>query len=227
MADEASKTKDLFGQLEKAVFKGKGIDIGCGPDPILPDVKRFDQNDGDANRISEYVHEQFDFVFSSHCLEHMHDPYAALKEWWKLVKEGGYLYVTVPEEDLYEQGHWPSIYNSDHKHTFTMYKDKSWSPVSVNVLDLVRSLPDAQVIKVELQDYGYDYTLKDVDQTFCKDAMAQICFVLCKGNPDKQIDRPRSFITQPRKHFFYIRREGKRVKLYFGSKKLFSLRVKK
>lgn len=219
MAAEATKTKDLFGQLEKAIFKGKGIDIGCGPDPIFPHVKRFDQNDGDANHITDYVKEQFDFVFSSHCLEHMYDPYAALKEWWKLVKEGGYLYVTVPEEDLYEQGHWPSIYNSDHKHTFTMYKDKSWSPVSVNVLDLVRSLPDAQVIKVELQDYGYDYTQKDVDQTYCNDAMAQICFVLRKGNPEKQIDR----IKKPRKPFFYIKKEPEHLKIYCGSKKILSI----
>ena len=219
MAAEATKTKDLFGQLEKAIFKGKGIDIGCGPDPIFPHVKRFDQNDGDANHITDYVKEQFDFVFSSHCLEHMHDPYAALKEWWKLVKEGGYLYVTVPEEDLYEQGHWPSIYNSDHKHTFTMYKDKSWSPVSVNVLDLVRSLPDAQVIKVELQDYGYDYTQKDVDQTYCNDAMAQICFILRKGNIGKQIDR----IKKPRKPFFYIKKEPEHLKIYCGSKKILSI----
>jgi len=66
-----------------------------------------------------------------------------------------------------------------------------------------------------------------VDQTYCNDAMAQICIVLRKGSPRKQIDRPRSFLMQPKKYFFYLRREGCRLKLYFGSKKLLSVRVRK
>src|SRR5260221_7032838 len=38
---------------------------------------------------------------------------------------------------LYEQGVFPSRFNGDHKSTFTISKASSWSPVSVNVLDLV------------------------------------------------------------------------------------------
>ncbi|MDR2457772.1 MAG: class I SAM-dependent methyltransferase, partial [Clostridiales Family XIII bacterium] len=121
--NEASKTKKKFGQLEQKIFKGEGIDIGCGGDPIYPDAQAFDKEDGDANNISKYVKKQFDYVFSSHCLEHMLDPYHALNEWWKLVKPGGYLFVVVPDEDLYEQGQWPSQYNKDHKYTFTIYKE--------------------------------------------------------------------------------------------------------
>jgi hypothetical protein len=45
----------------------------------------------------------------------MHDPEAALRQWWALVRPGGYLVVVVPHEDLYEQGMWPSAFNSDHK----------------------------------------------------------------------------------------------------------------
>jgi SAM-dependent methyltransferase len=153
---EATKTRKLWGELEKTILTGKGIDIGCGPDPIFPDVYGFDKEAGDANDITKYVHEEFDFVFSSHCLEHMKDPRKAIQEWWNLVRPGGHLFFIVPDEDLYEQGVFPSRFNSDHKATFTISKTKSWSPVSINVLGLVRSLPGAQLVNVALQDVGYD-----------------------------------------------------------------------
>lgn len=154
--NESSKNKKHFGELEWSVLKGKGIDIGCGPDPVTPDVRKFDVDDGDANEITKYVHDTFDYVYASHCLEHMYKPREALLEWWKLVKPGGHLFFFVPDEDLYEQGVFPSQFNSDHKATFTISKAKSWSPISVNVLDLALSLPEGQLLSLELQDYNYD-----------------------------------------------------------------------
>jgi SAM-dependent methyltransferase len=154
--DETSKTKKIWGELEKTLLRGDGIDIGCGPDPVTPTVRRFDVEDGDANHITRYVKDQFDFVFSSHCLEHMHRPREALLEWWRLVKPGGHLLFIVPDEDLYEQGVFPSRFNGDHKATFTVSKARSWSPVSHNVLDLARSLPDSELISLQLHDHGYD-----------------------------------------------------------------------
>src|SRR6185503_6093767 len=136
MATEAAKTKSLWSSEILDLLSGNGIDIGCGIDPITPDAQRFDQEHGDANRISQYVTNQFDFVFSSHCLEHMHDPSPTLQDWFKLVKPGGHLIVLVPDEDLYEQGCFPSLFNSDHKNTFTLSKNKSWSSKSHNVLEL-------------------------------------------------------------------------------------------
>lgn len=156
---ETSKTKKIWTDFERKLLTGRGIDIGCGPDPISPDAVPFDQEQGDANRISEYVKEQFDFVFSSHCLEHMLDPKKAILEWWKLVRPGGVLFVLVPDEDLYEQGFWPSQFNDDHKYTFTISKQKSWSPVSVNVLELIHSLPDGELLSLQLQDTNYDRSL--------------------------------------------------------------------
>lgn len=154
--NETSKTKGIWTHFEKSLISGKGIDIGCGPDPVSPDARRFDLNDGDANEITKYIHEQFDYVFSSHCLEHMHQPTKTILEWWQLVKPGGHLICIVPDEDLYEQGVWPSVRNSDHKATFTISKRQSWSPVSINVLDLVQTLPGGELIKLELQDMGYN-----------------------------------------------------------------------
>ncbi|MBV5346213.1 MAG: methyltransferase domain-containing protein, partial [Rhodoferax sp.] len=75
-----------------------------------------------------------DFVHSSHCLEHMRDVREALKNWIRIVKPGGFLILTVPDEDLYEQGQWPSRFNTDHKWSFTIHKERSTMPSSINVI---------------------------------------------------------------------------------------------
>ncbi|MDQ7059601.1 MAG: methyltransferase domain-containing protein [Sulfurimonas sp.] len=155
MGYEASKTREIMTEDELKLFLGNGIDIGCGLDPIMPTARPFDMDDGDANEITKYVDTKYDYVFSSHCLEHMHNPKNAIKEWWKLVKTNGHLIFTVPDEDLYEQGYFPSLFNYDHKSTFTISKRSSWSDKSHNVLDLVHSLDNHKLIKIELQDLGY------------------------------------------------------------------------
>lgn len=157
--DETSKTKKIWTSFENSILTGHGIDIGCGPDPICSSARSFDVEDGDANEITNYVSEQFDFAYSSHCLEHMRDPRKALRGWWELVKPGGHLFLIIPDEDLYEQGVFPSRFNADHKATFTLSKTKSWSPVSVNVLDMISELPNSQLVSVVLQDQSYDRTM--------------------------------------------------------------------
>ena len=159
LMNECSKSKKYWGVIEKEATRGNGIDIGCGPDPVTPDARRFDLEHGDANVISRHVTGQFDFVYSSHCLEHMLDPKAAILEWWKLVRPGGYLFVVVPDEDLYEQGVFPSRFNDDHKATFTISKSKSWSPASHNVMGLAHTLPCGEIVSLQLQDRGYDRRL--------------------------------------------------------------------
>jgi hypothetical protein len=77
----------------------------------------------------------------------------------------------IPDEDLYEQGIWPSQFNADHKHTFTIYKSKSWSPVSINVLDMLsRSDASIQSLKLlhvttRILPQGYDQTLTAVGES--------------------------------------------------------------
>lgn len=156
---ESSKTRQIWGPVELSILSGSGIDIGCGPDPVTPDCATFDLADGDANEITRSISKQFDFVYSSHCLEHMRDPKGALHQWWRLVKPGGHLFFLVPDEDLYEQGIFPSRFNGDHKSTFTIAKTSSWSPVSVNVMDLVATLPGSKLVSITLQDLNYDRRL--------------------------------------------------------------------
>jgi hypothetical protein len=69
------------------------------------------------------------------------------------------LFVVVPDEDLYEQGVFPSRFNDDHKATFTIAKAKSWSHKSINVLELAQGLPGGKLVRVQLEDRGYDRRL--------------------------------------------------------------------
>ena len=159
--NEASKTLSVISDSHKKLLQGKGIDIGSGPYPVVQNAEPFDVIHGDADNILDYVKQvgEFDFVFSSHCLEHMKDPYKAISDWWRLVKPSGAMIFIVPDEDLYEQGYWPSIFNGDHKHTFTISKMKSWSPVSINVIELVNSLSSKKSSEIYLMDNNYDRSL--------------------------------------------------------------------
>jgi SAM-dependent methyltransferase len=160
--DEARKTNLLRGEaFLRTYLSGKVIDIGAGKDLVCPHAERFDVADGDANTITRHrPREAYDAVHSSHCLEHMHDPAAALAEWWALVRPGGYLVLVVPDEDLYEQGIWPSVFNRDHKHTFRLDKADSWSPVSHDIRQLVAALPGSSIVAAEVQDAHYDHSLR-------------------------------------------------------------------
>lgn len=183
---ESTKTYSQWPGSVRALVTGNIIDIGCGDSPISETATRFDMDDGDANHIPDYVTDKFDFVFSSHCLEHMYDPPKTILDWWELVKPGGSLAFIVPDEDLYEQGIFPSTRNSDHKHTFTISKQSSRSPKSINVLDLAKSLPGGTIFRLILQDHGYDRARvrwglsSSPDQTLEEHTLAQIECVVIK-----------------------------------------------
>jgi len=159
---EASKTNQHRGKdFAQLYLRGDVLDVGAGGDLVCEWARGFDREDGDANVVHQYFPaESFDAVHSSHCLEHMLDPPAALRSWWQLVKPGGFLILVVPDEDLYEQGIWPSAFNDDHKFTFRLDSPLSWSPVSFDVKALCESLDDAEVVSVQRQDINYDRSLQ-------------------------------------------------------------------
>jgi len=126
--------------------------------------------------------ETFDFLHSSHCLEHMVDVRVALKNWVRIIKPGGYLIITVPDEDLYEAGNWPSKFNSDHKHTFTIYKSESWSPVSQNITTLIEELAEDghKVERLQLQNEFWYPQLHGNDQTTLPNTESAIELIIQK-----------------------------------------------
>ena len=156
---ESSKSKRHFSPWELSVLSGKVIDIGAGADTVMPHAIPFDVAHGNANHITEFAPGSFDCVYSSHCLEHMDDPTQTIHNWWSLVKPGGYLFLIVPDEDLYEQGVWPSRFSNEHTHTFTISKKQSWSPKSLNLFDLCRTLESGTIRTLVLNDIGYDRSI--------------------------------------------------------------------
>jgi SAM-dependent methyltransferase len=171
-------------------FVGEGLDIGGKPDPLalykdlfcqIKSVKTWDWEDGDAQFLRGVTDGQYDFVHSSHCLEHLIDPIEGVKNWLRVVREGGFLIITVPDEDMYEQGSFPSTFNLDHKWTFTINKNSSWSNKSINILDLIKNLgSNCEVIKVELLASTYRYSLPRYDQTLTPVAECGIELVIRK-----------------------------------------------
>ena len=169
-------------------FRGDGLDVGSGNDslkrfaklfPLIRSVTDFDLPDGDAQELAKHRDGQFDFLHSSHCLEHVRDPFAALRNWARVVAPGGYLVVLVPDEDLYEQGVWPSSFNADHKHTFTFHKPSSWSPVSVNLTELFARVGDVcEPVRAEQLHTTFLPGLGRVDQTMNPVGESAIEFVL-------------------------------------------------
>jgi SAM-dependent methyltransferase len=176
-------------------FVGRGIDIGAGPDaltqyaelfPLMKSCLAWDVENGDAQHLKSLADESLDFAHSSHCLEHMRDPREALTNWLRVVKPGGYLVVIVPDEDMYEQGVFPSTFNTDHKWTFTLHKMKSWSDKSVNLISLLADFSDrSQICKIEQLDATFRFGLERFDQTLTPVGESAIEFVLRKSTPDE------------------------------------------
>jgi SAM-dependent methyltransferase len=50
---------------------------------------------GEMHRL-EFAEESCDLVWSHHSLEHSHSPLTALREWYRVLRKGGWLAVTVP-----------------------------------------------------------------------------------------------------------------------------------
>ncbi|HEY7232003.1 MAG TPA: class I SAM-dependent methyltransferase [Pseudolabrys sp.] len=174
-ASLSMQRRTLDSRFARRYFVGYGIDVGGGDDslhqfvelfPLIENVFVYDKAQGDAQKLDNVDDAAFDFLFSSHCLEHVYDPVEAMSNWLRVVRSGGHLVICVPDEDLYEQGVWPSTFNADHKTSFTLCKATSWSPVSVNVFDLVAKFCHlARPLSVATIDHAYRYNLPRFDQT--------------------------------------------------------------
>lgn len=129
--------------------RGRGLDVGCGADKIWPhaigvdnridtalfDVKMNPDVTLNATDMSFFATRSFDWVFSSHMLEHCENYPEVLREMFRVIKNDGYLLLYLPHKLFYpnkgEEGA-----NPDHRHDFlpqdiidTMRQIGSWDLV--------------------------------------------------------------------------------------------------
>src|ERR1700751_3924864 len=98
-------------------FVGDGLDVGGGPDslgfyaemfPLMKSCRNWEISDGDGMLLEGQADESVDFVHASHSLEHLKDPTIAMDNWIRVTKKGGHIVILLPDEDMFEQGVWPS-----------------------------------------------------------------------------------------------------------------------
>ena len=88
--------------LHKAVefCRGRGIDIGAGfwpfADATPVDIRR---GLGKAKQLSDFPAGSLDYIFSSHCLEHIENWTGALTEWIYKLKPEGIIFLYLPHPD--------------------------------------------------------------------------------------------------------------------------------
>jgi len=119
--------------------KGEGIDIGAGHWPYCADY--VDNNKKDAHNFKG----EYDYIFSSHCLEHLADPISVLIYWKSKIKAGGVLFLYLPHPDM---GYWLPQNNRKHLHT--------WYPVEM--ANILRDLGFKDVIYSE-RDLNWSFAV--------------------------------------------------------------------
>lgn len=95
-----------------------------------------------------------DTVYSSHCLEHVPNAPAALAEWFRVLRVGGFLVIAVPHQQLYEKKMTlPSTY-AGHNHL------RFYMP-STLLADIEKGLPfgEWRLRGLYDNDMGFDYSL--------------------------------------------------------------------
>jgi SAM-dependent methyltransferase len=186
---KSSIRRSKISKFQNEIFSGEGIDIGSGNDslkknmhlfPKITNIRCWDMPDGDAQYLASINDNTFDFIHSSHCLEHMVDPHAAMTNWLRVCKVGGYLILTVPDETLYEHDMWPSRFNTDHKWSFRLSKTSNL-PKSIYVPDFISQFKGVNLIDCTLIDAGVNYALdKNMDQTLLPNVECAIEIILKK-----------------------------------------------
>jgi len=87
---------------EKALLycSGKGIDVGADEWPLPGSVPVREEKHQNAFSLDAFPDASLDFVFSSHCLEHLRPWKKALRLWIRKLKPGGRLFLYLPHESM-------------------------------------------------------------------------------------------------------------------------------
>ena len=100
----------------KHVCKGIGVDIGCNREEWkFPGAIAIDPALNEYDALN-FPYEDLDYVFSSHCLEHLYNWVEVLDYWTLKLKPGGVLFLYLPD---YSQEYWRRWNNRKHLNIFT------------------------------------------------------------------------------------------------------------
>lgn len=124
----------------KHFCKGVGYDIGCNrKEWAMEGAIPIDLNFPDQWDAFNLPLKQVDYIFSSHCLEHIPSWIDAMDYWYQTLKPGGVLFLYLPH---YDQEYWRPWNNRKHLHVFTpeiiidFMKDRGYN----NILNSERDL---------------------------------------------------------------------------------------
>jgi predicted SAM-dependent methyltransferase len=122
------------------VCVGKGVDVGCARQEwAFPGAYLVDPKIDPAYHATNFPYDDLDYIFSSHCLEHVADWVDVMDYWYSKLKVGGVLFLYLPD---YSQEYWRPWNNRKHKNIFTpdiIYDymvDKGYSSVFKSGVDL-------------------------------------------------------------------------------------------
>ena len=101
----------------KQFCNGVGFDIGCmKKEWALPGSIPIDLSFDDEYHALNLPACQIDYIYSSHCLEHVDDWVEAMDYWHRALDPGGVLFLYLPH---YDQEYWRPWNNRKHKHVLT------------------------------------------------------------------------------------------------------------
>jgi SAM-dependent methyltransferase len=87
-------------ETTKLYCHGKGLDIGPGKWPLKGAIPVENEENQNAYNLNRFEDNSLDFVFSSHCLEHLKRWEDVLSLWIKKLKVGGILFLYLPHESM-------------------------------------------------------------------------------------------------------------------------------
>lgn len=100
--------------------RGRGVDVGASRWPLAGSVPVDLVGGGDAYAlpVADGDVGGWDYIFSSHCLEHLVDPVTALEHWRDRLRPGGVLFLYLPHPLM---TYWLPQNCRKHRHSWEPY----------------------------------------------------------------------------------------------------------
>jgi SAM-dependent methyltransferase len=130
----------------------------------------------------------FDVIIVDKCLQKCESFYSILENSKRLLKHEGELILTLPDYRLYEKCLWPSKFNKDHLHSFSINlnrdvvkRDSHWN-IQENLIPMLENFEFSN-FEVILDDNNFDYD-KPVLVNQTKEGAS--CYIIVKSHYNKK-----------------------------------------